>query len=177
MTMSNREITALERQARAQTKLAEAITSGSGAADYKKARLALEKANGGAKVLANAAKVLEDAEKTAGKLVDEANAEVAKIVKKADGDITFKRAQLAVDVSDLTRREAVVIHEKTANDVVRTKLDERRRELKKTGDAQLARTSELDAAGRAVQAREEAVGLREAKANEFDRWREQAPAA
>lgn len=177
MVMSNRELTTIARQAKAQEDLTKAMTSGAyvkeigDATKKNEASLkALQKAKGGARLL-------DAAEKTAAEIIATGERQAAVTTADADGLIAIRNAGLDKRSGELDTLAANVARGKDANVTHAETLEARQKTLKKIGDEQTVKAGDLERLSRSVTERETKVTERERKQTEYERWRGQAPAA
>lgn len=175
MIMSNREIIALERQARAQEALAKAIKTDAGKA-FSKERELIEKAQGGKKKLAQAEKVLAAAESRAAEIVAEAQVNAAAVARLTQEEIDAVQHRLADEEQRLKAVEASqAARTGTLNDR-EIELQQVAEALKERETAVEARESETLRRESKVTAREKQAEARETEIKRFEAWRAAAPA-
>jgi len=175
MGMSNREIAALEREARSREDLAKAINSNKGK-EYEKERKALEKVLGGKKKLDEADSILMEAKKVYEKEIQKGKAEAEALLRKS-------RERIAIEIETLTEKQRVLDMEirrtaaqRTALSVRAQELEDRASSLQKQEAENSAREHDLDVRESNVRTREEGVKQREMNIMRFDDWAKARPA-
>lgn len=179
MTMNNKEVTALLREAESRDNLASALKGGEGgraAKEFKAQRLALEKARGGAKTLAEAdarsTQIIALAEKA---LVD-AKAKADIIVAAAHSDELVAMDVLSQRIQQAESREKLIDKIQAGQNVTADKQIEAAEAIDERAADAGEREQALGTRETAVSAREAAATAREAEIRAFDDWRAAAPA-
>lgn len=175
MTMTSREITVLERHALAQEELVKAIKGGTAAKKLREERLALEGARGGARRLAEAEKILQEAKAQADALVKQAREDVVALLSRAEASVKARQDSLVVVATQLDARESA-LNKKT------TMLAEAERSVREIEKRQTTKERELGELAGEVASRDNAVRQREVECHRreddirrFDEWRAKAP--
>lgn len=174
MSMSNREITALEREAKSREDLARAIKSDKGK-EYLREREALEKAAGGKKKLDDAARILVDAQKAYDNRIAEAETKAKEILEGANVKIQQAIAENAEKARVLANVEAGLDRDRAAHTLKVQELNNAVLAVKERETRTEAREMELSQREADIAMRERAVEARENKADELDRWANARP--
>ncbi len=107
MTLSNKAVVAMVKEAESRSELAAAMKSGAGKELVSQIK-ALEKAVGGKKILDQAAKVLADAETEGKRMISAARAEMQEAERTATQRQTYLEGQLRKETDDLANAKGAV---------------------------------------------------------------------
>lgn len=175
MTLSNKQIVALERETRSREELVKAIRSDQGK-EFEKQRKALEKAVGGKKKLDDADQVLAAAKKAYDKQVSKAKADATKIIDKAHAAIAVLESDFAEQQRELLGQQAHFDRQKKAHRLKASELENAALAVKGREEAASQERIELDIRESEIRALEESVRERESKADRLDQWAKARPA-
>lgn len=174
--MNYREITALLREAESRDNLAASLKGGKAAKEFREERLALEKAAGGAKKLAEAEKVFAEANDEAAKIIVKAQTEAGERLLVADDVFKTEKVFLDFEKRQLDKQKGDLETQKEGLRVKTQELKDALVDIKGREKAADERDIKLDRREVALTTRDANVSAREAKAKRHDEWEAQRPA-